>query len=110
MRQILTTAILTFVLSLTAWEGVAQSPSKYPGYRSANEAARACGAAGVWVDIERRTYLDSGQRGYDNPRRNGTFMCRQNAQRSGFAASKLPNQSTCRRHGGPLIPYAERRC
>lgn len=106
----LTGALLGFVLALTATDVGAQSSQKFSSYRSESEAARVCGGAGVWVDIERKTYLAGGQRGYNNPRRNGTFMCRQNAESSGFAASNVPNQLTCRRYGQPLVPYTERRC
>ena len=102
--------LLGSLLSLAASDALAQSSSKFPGYRSQSEAGRACGDVGVWVDIDRKTYHSSGQPGFNTPRRNGTFMCRSNAEYLGFAPSKAPNQLNCRRYGHDLVPYMQRRC
>ena len=103
-------ALLGLVLGLAAADVAAQSSSKAPAYRSQSEASRVCGDTGVWVDIDRKTYHSGGQTGFNNPQRNGTFMCRSNAEYLGFAPSKSPNQLTCRRYGRDLMPYAQRRC
>jgi hypothetical protein len=109
----LAATLIGLFVALVAGDVLAQSKfsgSQFRGYRSPSEAARGCSEGGVWVDIDRGLYYDEGQRGYNDPRRNGTFICRNNAIRSGLIASSDPNQLRCRRYGSPLVTYAERRC